>query len=139
MKSPSQIGEHHEAGGQVMVAYSFKKQFIDPIERGFKRQTIRAYRKRHARPGEPMQIYFGMRTKHCRKIIDDPDCRSVEDIEIHVGPHGFEGIWFDEYELCPREMKALAVADGFTDVGDMHAFWAQEHGTGRFEGVLIKW
>ena len=39
--------------GKPVVSYSFKRQFIDPIKRGTKRQTIRADRKRHARPGEP--------------------------------------------------------------------------------------
>ena len=122
-----------------MVAYSFKKQFVQPIERGLKRQTIRAHRKRHARPGEFLQIYFGMRTQHCRKIIDDPKCLIVENIEIQVGPHGFEDIRIDGDMLSAHDMKYLARADGFTDTGDMHAFWHHAHGEGRFEGVIIKW
>jgi len=35
-----------------MVAYSFRARFREPILVGAKRQTIRADRKRHARPGE---------------------------------------------------------------------------------------
>lgn len=74
--------------GLDMVAYSFKKQFIRPILIGLgaplspdefavgmdefgnvsrpvgKRQTIRALgKRRHARPGELVSLYFGMRTK----------------------------------------------------------------------------
>ncbi|MEJ0016825.1 MAG: ASCH domain-containing protein [Acetobacteraceae bacterium] len=47
-----------------MVAYSFKRDFAAPILAGIKRQTIRADRRRHARPGEVLQLYTGMRTKH---------------------------------------------------------------------------
>ncbi|MFO0729377.1 MAG: MT-A70 family methyltransferase [Nitrospiraceae bacterium] len=68
-----------------MVAYSFKSRFLPPIARGLKRQTIRAPRSRHARPGERLQLYAGMRTRHCYKIIPDPVCLEVCDIELHVG------------------------------------------------------
>lgn len=51
-----------------MVAYSFKRRFAEPILAGAKRQTIRADRRRHARPGEELQLYTGMRTKSCRLI-----------------------------------------------------------------------
>ena len=36
-----------------MVAYSFAPQFRHQVAALSKRQTVRAYRKRHARPGEP--------------------------------------------------------------------------------------
>lgn len=39
-----------------MVAYSFRKRFGPPILAGTKAQTIRADRKRHARPGEEVQL-----------------------------------------------------------------------------------
>ena len=52
-----------------MVAYSFKSQFEEPIVAREKRQTVRGFRKRHARPGEPIQLYVGMRTRNCRKIL----------------------------------------------------------------------
>ena len=52
-----------------MVAYSLKPRFIPPILSGAKRQTIRAIsRRRHAIPGETLQLYTGMRTKQCRLI-----------------------------------------------------------------------
>lgn len=51
-----------------MVAYSFHPRFVDAILGGTKRQTIRMHRRRHARPGEEMQLYAGMRTRHCRLV-----------------------------------------------------------------------
>lgn len=39
-----------------MVAYGFKKYLAPQIADGWKRQTIRHHRERHARPGEPVQL-----------------------------------------------------------------------------------
>jgi hypothetical protein len=67
-----------------MVAYSFDKRFVPQIENGFKRQTIRAHRRRHARPGEALQLYTGMRTKHCRKIRDDVICSRIDEVRFDL-------------------------------------------------------
>lgn len=121
-----------------MVAYSFKKRFADPIVALTKRQTIRADRKRHARPGEPVQLYTGMRTRHCLKILaQDPICRAVSPILIDLvggkvdvlrdfAPQIFRGAALDEF----------ARLDGFRDWADMNSFWA---GDLWFAGVLIEW
>ena len=67
-----------------MVAYNFKPQFVPLIETGAKQQTIRSPRKRHTQPGEAMQLYTGMRTKACRKLVTpDPLCISVEPLLLH--------------------------------------------------------
>lgn len=64
-----------------MVAYSFHRMFAPDVEAMIKRQTVRAHRKRHARIGEPVQLYTGMRTKQCRKlVIPDPICHRVDEI-----------------------------------------------------------
>ena len=58
-----------------MVAYSFNKQFIEPIRLGIKTQTIRAHgKRRHAQMGDALQLYSGMRTAHCVRIIEDTVC-----------------------------------------------------------------
>jgi hypothetical protein len=121
-----------------MVAYSFKARFADPILRGDKRQTIRAHRKRHARPGEELQLYTGMRTKHCR-LIGHAICERIEPIIIDVAggavhfPRSTETINGDE-------LDAFAVRDGFQDWEDMRAFWRAEHPSiAVFEGVVIRW
>lgn len=138
-----------------MVAYSFKKQFIEPILAGLgeidagavrpKRQTIRAFgKRRHARPGEAVQLYTAMRTKQCRKI-GDARCVSVEGVLLK---------WSEWPSFCTfdikdgrrigptrpiEDMEEFARLDGFPDFAAMKKFWADEHGGATFEGVLIKW
>lgn len=128
-----------------MVAYSFKKQFVEPIRAGTKCQTIRAHRKRHAYPGEALQLYVGMRTKHCKKIIPDPQCTEVVPISLEVRAGGFGSVKLDGEILLRAERNDLAIADGFPDDGwgppelQMWAFWVQTHGIGEFNGVVIRW
>lgn len=122
-----------------MVAYSFRKQFDEPILSWAKRQTIRGHRKRHARPGEAVQLYVGMRTKYCRKLISpDPVCTSVETIRMDIPASGVGSFRIGEggESLLTDE---FAIADGFADAGEMTDFWRKEHGVGPFEGVLIRW
>lgn len=124
-----------------MVAYSFQRRFCDKVASWEKRQTIRAERKRHARPGELIQLYFAMRTKHCRKLIaPDPVCLSVDPILIivpvgagvaNVQTHGCS-------ELAPVS-DHFAQMDGFDDAEDFTRFWLSAHGAGEFRGVLIRW
>ena len=130
-----------------MVAYSFKKQFGPPILAGTKAQTIRADRKRHARPGEELQLYPGMRTKHCKLVarvpclevapirIELPRARQVPEVMVFK-PDGD----LARHILTPRALQNFAQADGFRDFDEMHAFWCAEHpGVDTFHGVLIRW
>jgi hypothetical protein len=60
-----------------MPAYNFQKQFAPLVQSGEKRQTIRTLGKRsHAQPGNKLQLYTGMRTKQCRKLVDPDLSRS---------------------------------------------------------------
>lgn len=132
-----------------MVAYSFAPQFREPVALGLKTQTVRAPRKRHARPGEPIQLYTAMRTKYCRKLVDpDPICTSCTEIEIVVTvqhPELIASIKVGDDELSLAEIEFFAIADGFrktllsTARQNMGKFWLQTHGQGRFTGVLIEW
>lgn len=137
-----------------MVAYSFKAFFAPQIVCGLKRQTVRANRKRHALPGEALQLYTGMRTKHCRKILDAV-CESVTPVTFWITPNSIDlkvGGARPQDRLSPEEAERLAADDGFapgaicaidavgkTALENMHDFWLREHGVGRFEGVLIRW
>jgi hypothetical protein len=139
-----------------MVAYSFKAMFAPQVSGLIKRQTVRADRKRHARPGEPIQLYQGMRTIHCRKLVDpDPTCSRVRAIEIAVSdlmPVAIVSIAIEGIPLHREEIELFCRADGFApscvfDFGlkgetareNMGLFWLQHHGVGRFEGKLIEW
>lgn len=134
-----------------MVAYSFNRRFAEPIATGhpatgiIKRQTIRAPRKRHVRPGEAIQIYQGMRTKHCRKIIADQVCIEVRPIELFIAKLGYVR-FTDTGEAFGIDamLDDFARQDGFLHWADLQAFWQAEHpeacGHGlSFRGVLIRW
>jgi hypothetical protein len=122
-----------------MVAYSFKRRFLVPIREGWKTQTIRAARDRHARPGEMLQLFVGMRTRHCEKILPDVRCIEVCKVVIQFDGEGeIDRITTDG--LPVRDLDAFAVRDGFTDASDMAAFWRSEHGPREvFHGVLVEW
>lgn len=142
-----------------MPAYSFKARFVAPICVGLgidilrvrglvipagveikpKRQTIRAHgKRRHARPGETVQLYRGMRTKQCFKI-GDARCIDVSNVIIWVTADAI-AIERSKLLLGAREMAEFAQQDGFAGPADMAAFWREEHpGIEKFEGVLIKW
>lgn len=131
-----------------MVALSFKAQFAAPIIAGTKRQTVRAGRKRNPRAGERLQLYCGMRTKHCRKIIPDPLCTETCIVVITVDPAHQEliaAIEIDGDLLTERGIERFAVADGFAAQPGASArramgnFWIRHHGPGEFLGLLIRW
>lgn len=144
-----------------MVAYSFKQRFVKRIEVGLssvslsfdppaKRQTIRAVgKRRHAKPGETVQLYYGMRTKQCR-LIGESTCISFEGVLLKWSEwssyHTFDimeiepGVWRRVGDLRKIEdLDQFAIDDGFDDFHDMKRFWAEMHGPATFEGVLIKW
>lgn len=124
-----------------MVAYSFKARFTVAIREGWKTQTIRAGRTRHARPGEMLQLFTGMRTRQCEKICEDVRCTAVMAIVILFDDEAeIERITTDGVPV--RDLDAFAVADGFTDASDMAQFWRKQHGgldQMAFHGVLIEW
>lgn len=137
-----------------MVAYSFKSRFANPILLGLgekvhhepggahvympKQQTIRATgKRRHARPGETLQLYTGMRTRQCRKI-GEARCTDVRSIRIIVREEKLT-VELDGRWINGRKLKDFARRDGFVDADDMLAFWKDEHGLGEFYGMLIRW
>lgn len=126
-----------------MSAYSFKKQFVDPIRANTKLQTIRAPRLgrgRHARVGEEMQLYYGMRTKQCR-LIAVGVCRSVETVQLDfdVGSVRIEDGAAVYFLSSPEDRERFAQNDGFADWDQMRRFWRLEHQAAEFDGVLLKW
>lgn len=125
-----------------MVAYSFQKQFVDPIQSGRKAQTIRALgKRRHAQQGDALQLYTGMRTKHCRLIarakcwgmdtisISFSSMYPGDEVRIGVGPR----IW-------QQDLEPFAMSDGFSSWSAMKEFWRQHHPNVLvFHGVIIYW
>lgn len=123
-----------------MVAYSFKQRFVAPIEAGTKTQTIRAYgKRRHARIGDTLQLYFGMRTRHCR-LIATATCHQVGDVRLQFFPAGPPHFAVDGRALDGGERERFARADGFASEADMVRFWREVHAdTPDFRGIIIGW
>lgn len=138
-----------------MTAYSFKKYFAEPIISGRKRQTIRAPRKArkgsvdpldefarmiqgHVQPGGALQLYTGMRTRHCRKI-GDAKCTLVVPIVISFKPARVK-IYGEPLIKTIADLNEFSRSDGFKDWLDMVAFWEKENGAPvEWSGVLIRW
>jgi uncharacterized protein YqfB (UPF0267 family) len=122
-----------------MVAYSFQPRFVPLIESGTKTQTIRADRKRHARPGETLQLYTGMRTRSCR-LIREAECVSVTPIRLDFERTQSIVIGEEDALMTPCARDLFARRDGFTDWLDLVAFWRRHHpDIDVFSGVLIRW
>lgn len=136
-----------------MVAYSFQAQFVAPIQTGLgtqphipgteyvpKRHTIRADRKRHARPGEELQLYRGMRTKACF-LIGRARCTAVHRIEI-VFRGDRRGVWIDGTRTAAsaKARDEFARSDGFADWSGLPEFWKENHADPEsWHGIIIKW
>ncbi|MGL5447467.1 MAG: hypothetical protein ACRDBL_09175 [Rhabdaerophilum sp.] len=136
-----------------MVAYSFNKRFAGPIQQGIKTQTIRAPRKRHARVGEAVQLYCGMRTSRCFPIVSDVICTEVLHAELsfttdrvilHTGRDEI-GAMSGLFAITTyASLNEFARRDGFISWADMKAFWRETHEEAAdpdlyFDGVLINW
>lgn len=121
-----------------MVAYSFNRMFIQPLITKRKIGTIRADRKRHARVGEEVQLYHGMRTKSCT-LIGRADCQAVYPIwlnfaadQVHVADSELGSGHVRQIE----NIDAFAQGDGFNDWPHMRTFW---EGVLHFYGRWIIW
>lgn len=122
-----------------MVAYSFKQRFSPLILSGAKCQTIRAERKRHARVDEVVQLYTGMRTKHCR-LIGIARCAAVKPVRIQIAGDGLVQIEGEPGRARWSGLDDFARSDGFVDWNDMRKFWQENHqGLDVFSGIIIRW
>jgi hypothetical protein len=135
-----------------VTAYNFKARFAEPILAGTKGGTIRMTRKvpqriaqfsymghqrpgGHARPGEILQLYTGMRTKQCRRI-GERRCASVEPIILKFiqGTVAFPA----RDELF--DLEVFARFDGFESWPEMAAFFRGKDGLiDEFDGWHIRW
>jgi len=121
-----------------MPAFNFQKRFAPKVESGEKGQTIRSYRKdcRNPRAGQTAYLYFGMRTKSCRKLGESL-IKSVDPIAIKRNGY-MVNIIVGAKELNYREKETLSKADGFENFDEMVAWFEKTHGL-PFYGLLIKW
>lgn len=125
--------------GVEMPAFNFQKRFAGKVERGEKRQTIRARRKdgRNPKVGQTAYLYFGMRTKSCRKLGEEI-ITSVDPISIVRNGRFFVDIDIPAGELGYYGKEKLAKDDGFIEFSEMLEWFETTHGL-PFYGFLIKW
>lgn len=116
-----------------MPAYSFKERFVPRVKDGSKKQTIRAKRKHQIKVGDPVYLYYGMRTKHCMKIGEGV-CIDVNDILISKHNILIENVGL----LRGEELNVFAQKDGFRNWADMKNFWIINNGL-PFYGEVIHW
>jgi hypothetical protein len=133
-----------------VVAYSFKPQFERPIQERIKPHTLRDVgRRRHAHPGEAVQLYIGMRTRACR-MIGRAQCDRLQRVSLEFGSSVPIIIWdavradTGIYEAVgdgrPIEApEAFAISDGFESLDAMARFWRDTHGVSEWQGLLIGW
>lgn len=108
-----------------MTAYNFQQQFVPLIQKGIKRSTIRAARRHgNPQPGKRLQLYHGMRTRQCKRIIDDPLCTNVRPITIDIDG-GIVQVVLDNRKLYRDEVLDLARGDGFETVKAFTDFFAR--------------
>lgn len=121
-----------------MPAYNFSAQFAGKVVRGEKRQTIRALRKdgREERVGQTAFCFFGMRTKHCRRLIEGPIV-SVDRIVLDVRRNRLKACVAGR-ALREAELEQLALADGFDSSLHLAEFFGRRYGF-PFTGRLIVW
>ncbi len=125
-----------------MAILNFDKQFAADVETGYKRQTIRAERKRPIKKGEKLYLYTALRTKQAR-LLRCAFCLAADGIEIRST--GKVVVYLKENQagitLTDTGKEGLARADGFKGpdaFGEMLKFFREKHGL-PFFGQLIKW
>ncbi len=115
-----------------MPAFSFKERFVTWVKDGSKPGTIRSFRKYPIKAGQPAHLYYGMRTRHCTKIVDpSPMIREVKCILIRadgrcvifetgwIAPIDRERVLQGAVDIAPHwelnidELDSLAWKDGF--------------------------
>lgn len=122
-----------------MVAYNFKARFESPILTRRKSGTIRSIgKKRHARPGEVIQLYAGSRFRP--QLMATATCTDVIAISLTFSQ---PGVWLG-HPINGAPVIGLddfARGDGFADWQDMAEFWRGTHGKrlGPWTGLWIRW
>lgn len=134
-----------------MVAYSFQDRFLPAIRSREKQQTIRLPRKRHAMPGEALQMFNGPRMRPTR--VGAASCLNARQVRLDFDRR--EVVIDEAIVICTTaELDAFAIRDGFNPAAldappsmrrlrpwlFMGQFWLETHPDKPvFAGVLIDW
>ena len=110
-----------------MVAFNFKKMHEPKILSGEKFSTVRP--KRRCKPGDMLQLYTGMRTRHV-KLLKVTECLSVDEVTI----------FHDRVEGIEMELDEFLSMEGFGDKSfeEFVTFFHRQYGL-PFTGYLVSW
>lgn len=118
-----------------MVAFNFRKEFVDKIINEEKYSTIR--KTKRCNVGDRMQLYTGQRTKHCQKIADAV-CIATAKVSIdEYGKVNLTEIDGDRRAI-PLNKTDFIYMEGFNTLDDMIDFFQEWHGL-PFEGYMHVW
>jgi hypothetical protein len=115
-----------------MPAYSFKERFVPAVKSGRKRKTIRRKRKHQIKAGDPVYLYYAMRTKYCTKI-GEGICTKRDDILFTM-----TGVYVNGKLVSGKKLESFAKSDGFKNFDDMWEFWINNNQL-PFVGDVIYW
>ena len=92
----------------------------------------------HAKPGDALQLYTGMRTSSCQ-LVSRETCLGT--IGIVLNFRHARVLFAPSLVLLdrPAELDGFARFDGFESWDDMAAFWLAINETDRAKGTHIRW
>ncbi|PHR94022.1 MAG: hypothetical protein COA69_00035 [Robiginitomaculum sp.] len=119
-----------------MVAINFSV-FLDKVETREKRMTIR--RTTRGKVGDKLQLYTGMRTKKCRKLVDeDATLQEIAPVKIDETSTQIYRNLFGVVQWAHIDPEDFAQKDGFDCFEDMKTFFRKQYGL-PFVGVAHSW
>jgi hypothetical protein len=96
-----------------MPAYSFKERFVPMVVDGSKPHTVRSRRKYPAKVGDPVSLFFGMRTKWCKRLRDETCLRTCSIFINDEAFYMFSGLLSNEYSAA--QFGALYTISGLSN------------------------
>ena len=115
-----------------MTAFNFQPQFVPKILADKKLSTIRSTKRCNV--GDTMQLYTGLRTKKCKKLMD-VTCIGVAPIMIRE-PDIWAIIGKIEGNIHPAPV--LHIQEGFKNAQDFLEFFRHEYGL-PYRGWIHAW
>ena len=111
----------------------FQPQFAEMVRSGTKTQTIR--KTARCKPGEKLSLrrWTGKPYRSKQETLREAVCTNISNVLIRA-----DRIYIDGSPLSWRDEDALAVADGFSNCGEMLHWFGTTHGL-PFRGCMIKW
>lgn len=116
-----------------MTAFSFKPEFVGKILSGDKLSTIRSTKR--CKVGDTMQIYTGLRTKKCKKIMEVKCCGVAP---IIIREPDFWALSGPIEGIIHTAGPALHIQEGFKNILEMQEFFRKTYGL-PYSGWLHAW